>query len=163
VYGALGKANFVKTMLRLGSERDEIKVVMDQVGTPTWAADIAHVITTLSTHFLASPNPDALEPEASLSGIYHYTNSGITSWYDFAIAIFEEAAAIGFPIKLQRVIPITSAEYPTSTKRPAYSALAWQKISTLVGSPPPHWRRELRHMLTELYTQTYESNYSLRR
>jgi len=157
VYGALGKANFVKTMLRLGAERDEVRVVCDQVGTPTWSVDIAKTIATLATHFL--------EPtvESPPSGIYHFTNSGITSWYDFAVAIFEEAAAIGFPIKLQRVVPITTAEYPTPTQRPAYSALAWQKTASILQSPPPHWRQGLRQMLTQLYTQTYESNYSLRR
>jgi dTDP-4-dehydrorhamnose reductase len=154
VYGALGKGNFVKTMLRLGAERDEVKVVTDQVGTPTWAGDIATTLTTLSTHFLSGASD-------SPSGIYHFTNSGITSWYDFAVAIFEEAAAIGFPIQLQRVVPITTPEYPTPTQRPAYSALAWQKLAALLPSYPPHWRQGLRQMLTELYKQTYESNYSL--
>jgi dTDP-4-dehydrorhamnose reductase len=156
VYGALGKGNFAKTMLRLGAERDEVRVVADQVGTPTWTKDIAIAITALSTQFLSTA-------EDSPSGIYHFTNSGITSWYDFAVAIFEEAEAIGFPIKLQRVVPITTPEYPTPTKRPAYSALAWQKIASLLPSYPPHWRQGLRQMLTELHKQTYESNYSLRR
>jgi dTDP-4-dehydrorhamnose reductase len=166
VYGALGKGNFVKTMLRLGAEREELRVVTDQVGTPTWAADIAKAITVLSTHFLEDPSLESsTHPSTQLptSGIYHFTNSGITSWYDFAVAIFEEAAAIGFPVKLQRVIPITTAEYPTPTQRPAYSALAWQKIAAVMAAPPPHWRQELRQMLTQLYAQTYESNYSLRR
>lgn len=148
VYGASGKGNFVKTMLRLGADREEIRVVTDQVGTPTWAADIARAIATLSTAFL---HP-AIEPD--LSGIYHFTNSGITSWYDFAVAIFEEAETLGFPLKLQRVVPITTPEYPTPTQRPAYSALAWQKIASLLQSPPPHWRQGLRQMLTELHSQT---------
>lgn len=156
VYGALGKGNFAKTMLRLGAEREEVRVVTDQVGTPTWAADIAKTIATLSTHYLDSTTEPA-------SGIYQFTNSGITSWYDFAVAIFEEAAALGFPVKLQRVVPITTADYPTPTQRPAYSALAWQKIAAILQSPPPHWRQGLRQMLTQLYAQTYESNYSLRR
>jgi dTDP-4-dehydrorhamnose reductase len=156
VYGALGKGNFAKTMLRLGAERDEVRVVVDQVGTPTWTGDIAAAITTLGTQFI-SPS------EASPHGIYHFTNSGITSWYDFAVAIFEEAEAIGFPLKLQRVVPITTPEYPTPTQRPAYSALAWQKIAARLPSYPPHWRQGLRQMLTELHQQTYESNYSLRR
>jgi dTDP-4-dehydrorhamnose reductase len=160
VYGALGKSNFVKTMLRLGADREEVRVVTDQLGTPTWAADIAKTIASLSTGLLTGADT-ATEPLAS--GIYHFTNSGVTSWYDFAVAVFEEAAAIGFPLKLQRVIPITTAEYPTPTQRPAYSALAWQKIAAILNSPPPHWRQGLRQMLTQLYTQTYESNYSLRR
>ncbi|WAL62541.1 dTDP-4-dehydrorhamnose reductase [Thermocoleostomius sinensis] len=162
VYGALGKSNFVKTMLRLGSDREEVRVVSDQVGTPTWAADIAKAITVLSSHWLSIEAEDPTTDRVT-SGIYHFTNSGVTSWYDFAVAIFEEAAAIGFPLKLQRVVPITTAEYPTPTQRPAYSALAWQKIAAILNSPPPHWRQGLRQMLTQLYTQTYESNYSLRR
>lgn len=165
VYGAMGKGNFVKTMLRLGAERDEVRVVCDQVGTPTWSVDIARTIAALSTRFLDTSLDTVLDTENTqpTRGIYHFTNSGITSWYDFAVAIFEEAAAIGFPIQLQRVVPITTAEYPTPTQRPAYSALAWQKIAGILQSPPPHWRQGLRQMLTQLYAQTYESNYSLRR
>lgn len=157
VYGALGKGNFVKTMLRLGAEREEVRVVTDQVGTPTWSADIARTITTLASQWFAE------ESHSPTSGIYHFTNSGITSWYDFAVAIFEEAAALGFSLQLQRVVPITTPEYPTPTARPAYSALAWQKIAVLLNAPPPYWRHSLRQMLTEFYTKTYESHYSLRR
>ncbi|GAB4384619.1 MAG: dTDP-4-dehydrorhamnose reductase [Elainellaceae cyanobacterium] len=158
VYGALGKGNFVKTMLRLGAEREEVRVVSDQVGSPTWSADIAKAITTLSTGFLIGEHF-----EQPASGIYHFTNSGVVSWYDFAVAIFEEAAALGFPIKLQRVVPITTPEYPTPTERPAYSAMAWQKMAAILQAPPPYWRHSLRQMLTELYSKTYESNHSLRR
>ncbi|MBD3883596.1 dTDP-4-dehydrorhamnose reductase [Phormidium tenue FACHB-886] len=149
VYGAKGKGNFVKTMLRLGADRPEVRVVADQVGTPTWSAEIAKAITTLSPHLLKGA------VEAAPSGIYHFTNSGITSWYDFAVAIFEEAEAIGFPLKLQRVVPITTPEFPTSTERPAYSALACQKIWALQNSPAPQWRQSLRQMLTELYSSTH--------
>ncbi|NJR64169.1 MAG: dTDP-4-dehydrorhamnose reductase [Leptolyngbyaceae cyanobacterium CRU_2_3] len=155
VYGSRGKGNFVKTMLRLGADRDSVRVVADQVGTPTWTTDIAEAIATLSPHFLeAAPNaaaPDAIAP----NGIYHFTNSGITSWYDFAVAIFEEAEALGFPLKLKQVIPITTAEYPTPTQRPAYSALACQKISAVLQAPPRHWRQSLRPMLSELYSLTH--------
>ena len=146
VYGSQGKGNFVKTMLRLGADRPEIRVVADQVGTPTWSSEIAKAIAALSPHFL--------EPVAP-SGIYHFTNSGITSWYDFAVAIFEEAEAIGFPLKLERVVPITTAEYPTPTQRPPYSALACQKISAILQTSPPQWRQSLRQMLTELYSLTH--------
>lgn len=148
VYGVYGKGNFVKTMLRLGAEREELRVVADQVGTPTWAAEIAKAITALSSRFLT---PSLDEDPAKLSGIYHFTNSGITSWYDFAVAIFEEAKSLGVPLKLKRVIPITTAEYPTPTQRPAYSALANQKIQAILNSPSPQWRQGLRQMLTELY------------
>ncbi|MEH2074921.1 MAG: dTDP-4-dehydrorhamnose reductase [Nostoc sp.] len=139
VYGTFGKSNFVKTMLRLGAERQELRVVADQIGSPTWAQDIAAVIaqTTLQ-----------LAPE--ISGTYHYTNSGVASWYDFAVAIFEEAQQLGFHLKLERIVPITTAEYPTPARRPAYSVLACGKITAILGTYPPHWRQRLRQMLTDL-------------
>lgn len=137
VYGYFGKSNFVKTMLRLGGEREEIRVVADQIGSPTWAKDIAIVIDCLMK------NPALPE----ISGIYHYTNSGVASWYDFAVAIFEEAQQPSFPLKIQRVIPITTPEYPTPARRPHYSVLACSKISQLLGTYPPHWRQSLRKML----------------
>ncbi|MEH2266455.1 dTDP-4-dehydrorhamnose reductase [Nostoc sp.] len=139
VYGTFGKSNFVKTMLRLGAERQEIRVVADQIGSPTWAQDIAAVIaqTTLQ-----------LAPE--ISGTYHYTNSGVASWYDFAVAIFEEAQQLGFPLKLERIVPITTAEYPTPARRPAYCVLACGKIAAILETYPPHWRQRLRQMLTDL-------------
>lgn len=136
VYGVGGVGNFVKTMLRLGSSRDELRVVTDQVGSPTWAKDLAEVIVCMIQN----------SPE---SGIYHYTNSGVCSWYDFAIAIFEEAKALGFPLQVQRVVPITTAEYPTPAKRPAYSVLSHRKISAVIGTHPPHWRQSLRLMLKD--------------
>lgn len=148
VYGVYGKGNFVKTMLRLGAEREELRVVADQVGSPTWAAEIAQAITVLSRQ-LVDPPPDIAS--ANLSGIYHFTNSGVTSWYDFAVAIFEEAKSLGVPCQLKRVIPITTSEYPTPAQRPAYSVLANQKIQTILKSPAPQWRQGLRQMLTELY------------
>jgi dTDP-4-dehydrorhamnose reductase len=142
VYGSRGHGNFVKTMLRLGAEREELRVVADQVGTPTWSKDIAIAITQLLT---------ALESGASF-GTYHFTNSGVTSWYDFAVAIFEEAKQIGFPIKVERVVPITTADYPTPAKRPAYSVLSNGKIAQALGNYAPHWRQSLRQMLAELYS-----------
>ncbi len=134
VYGNYGKSNFVKTMLRLGTEREEIRVVTDQIGSPTWARDLAGAIAQLIPH---------LTPE--IAGTYHYTNSGVASWYDFAIAIFEEAKHL--PLKVQRVVPITTAEYPTAARRPAYSVLSCKKISAVLGTYPPHWRHSLRQML----------------
>jgi dTDP-4-dehydrorhamnose reductase len=139
VYGAYGKSNFVKTMLRLGAEREEVRVVADQIGSPTWARSIATTIHQLILQ---------LSPE--LAGTYHYTNSGVASWYDFAIAIFEEARLLGFPLKIQRVIPITTTDYPTPAHRPAYSVLSCAKITAVLGSSPPHWRICLRQMLAEL-------------
>lgn len=136
VYGNGGKGNFVKTMLRLGKEREEIRVVADQIGSPTWTGDLAAAVSQIIPQ---------IKPE--IFGTYQYTNSGVCSWYDFAIAIFEEAAQLGFPLKVQRVIPITTAEYSTPAKRPAFSVLSTVKISALLGTYPPHWRQGLRQML----------------
>jgi len=136
VYGNGGKGNFVKTMLRLGKEREEIRVVADQIGSPTWTLDLSAATSQIIP---------LLGPETF--GTYQYTNSGVCSWYDFAIAIFEEAAKLGLPLKVQRVIPITTAEYPTPAKRPAFSVLSTVKISALLGTHPPHWRQGLRKML----------------
>ncbi len=140
VYGAYGKGNFVKTMLRLGAERSELRVVADQVGTPTWACDIAQAI--------ADVIPQLEDP--SLFGTYHYTNSGVASWYDLAIAIFKEAQRLGFPLQVERVIPIPTADYPLPAQRPAYSVLNTQKMTARLGSPPPHWQRSLNQMLQDL-------------
>ena len=136
VYGVYGKGNFVKTMLRLGQDREELRVVADQVGSPSWAKDIAEAIAQLL--------------QSETTGIYHFTNSGVVSWYDFAIAIFEEARALGFPLKVQRVIPITTADYPTPAVRPAYSVLSGKKITETLGDYPPYWRDSLRKMLKQL-------------
>ncbi|MCZ8117120.1 MAG: dTDP-4-dehydrorhamnose reductase [Microcystis sp. LE18-22.4A] len=139
VYGSYGKSNFVKTMLRLGKEREELKVVVDQVGSPTWAKDIAAAITQL---LINVDNP---------AGIYNFTNSGVASWFDLTKAIFEEAKISGIPLKIQRVIPITTAEYPTPAVRPAYSVLSGQKISQQLGYIPPYWRDSLKAMLNQLF------------
>ena len=139
VYGSYGKSNFVKTMLRLGKEREELKVVVDQVGSPTWAKDIAAAITQL---LINADNP---------AGIYNFTNSGVASWFDLTKAIFEEAKISGIPLKIQRVIPITTAEYPTPAARPAYSVLSGQKISQQLGYIPPYWRDSLKAMLNQLF------------
>lgn len=136
VYGNGGKGNFVKTMLRLGKDREEIRVVADQIGSPTWTGDLAAAISQIIPE---------IKPE--ICGTYQYTNSGVCSWYDFAIAIFEEAEKLGFPLKIQRVIPITTAEYPTPAKRPAFSVLSPVKISGILGTHPPYWRESLRQML----------------
>ena len=137
VYGVAGKSNFVRTMLRLGAEKPELKIVADQIGSPTRAKDIAQIIASL-----ISNNSDR-------SGTYHYTNSGVASWYDFAVAIFEEARLLDFPLKIERVIPITTSEYPTAATRPSYSVLNCGKISALMETIPPHWRQSLREMLQE--------------
>lgn len=135
VYSVYGKGNFVKTMLKLGAGREEVRVVADQIGAPTWARDLAWAIATL------------VKTEAT--GIYHFTNSGVASWYDFACAIFEEAKSLGFPLAVQRVIPIATPEYPTPAKRPAYTVLSHHKTDAVLGNYPPHWRESLRLMLQQ--------------
>ena len=140
VYGTYGKSNFVKTMLRLAKERAELRVVTDQVGSPTRALDIANAIAALTV-------------QDNCESIYHFTNSGVASWYDFAVAIFEEAEKLGFPLKIKQVVPIATSEYPTPAKRPAYSVLSSKKISKILGNHPPHWRESLREMLQKLSTE----------
>jgi len=138
VYGCNGHGNFVKTMLRLGKEREELRVVADQIGTPSWSYDIAAAIASL------------LEKKDEISpGTYHYTNSGVASWYDFALAIFDEARNLNFPLKIKTVLPITTAEYPTPAERPANSVLAKTKFTQTLGIYPPYWRDSLKKMLKE--------------
>jgi dTDP-4-dehydrorhamnose reductase len=140
VYGAKGSQNFVKTMLRLGPERGALRVVFDQVGSPTWAYDIADAITALVP----------LLVDNAANGIYHFTNSGVASWYDLAIAIFEEAQTQGILDSLPQVSPITTAEYPRPAARPAYSVLSPVKTRALLNRSAPYWRNSLRKMLQEL-------------
>lgn len=135
VHGAHGH-NFVKTMLRLAAERDELRVVDDQVGTPSWTGDIAAALIELV--------------DQDARGCYHFTNEGVASWYDFAVAILDEARALGFPVKAGRVTPIPTSAYPTPARRPAYSVLDKQKIRAALARPIPHWRESLVAMLREL-------------
>lgn len=134
VYGRHG-SNFVRTMLRLMAERDELRVVADQVGTPTWASSLAEAIWKLAA--------------ADAYGIYHYTDSGVASWYDFAVAIQEEALAIGLLDRAIPILPIPSSAYPTPARRPHYSVLDTEATNALIGAPP-HWRSNLRLVLAEL-------------
>ena len=139
VYGCKGHGNFVKTMLRLGQEKAELRVVEDQIGTPTWSYDIANAIANLLGKQTEIPR-----------GTYHYTNSGVASWYDFAVAIFDEARQLNFPLKITKVLPITTAEYPTRAQRPANSVLSKVKFTKTLGIYPPYWRDSLKAMLKQL-------------
>ncbi|MEO0397665.1 MAG: dTDP-4-dehydrorhamnose reductase [Cyanobacteria bacterium P01_A01_bin.137] len=141
VYGSRGQGNFVKTMLRVGSQRDELKVVVDQIGTPTWSADIARAICRLVNIL------EAFQPGGE---IFHFTNSGAASLYDFAIAISEEARSLGLPWQANNIIPIPTEAYPLPAPRPSYSVLSNQKIINFLGQAAPHWRSSLRQMLAEL-------------
>ena len=136
VYSVHGN-NFVKTMLRLMEERDELKVVADQIGTPTWAKELARAI------WLIADNTD-------MQGIYHWTDDGVTSWYEFAIAIQEEALGLGILQGTIPIRPIKTEEYPTPAKRPPYSVLDKSSSCAALGYTPPHWRNSLKKMLYEL-------------
>ena len=135
VFGAYGQ-NFVKTMLRLGRERDSLGIVADQYGAPTAAADItAALITIVRRH-----TPEQL---AERAGIYHYCGSPYASWFEFAETIFAEAAAQGVLAKIPAVKPIATADYPTPAKRPADSRLDCGKIRTVFGIGPCDWHSAL--------------------
>jgi dTDP-4-dehydrorhamnose reductase len=138
VYSAGGK-NFLNTMLRLLAERDEVRVVADQVGTPTSAP-------TLSSFLWAVARTDG-EP-----GVLHYTDAGVASWYDFAVAIHEEARAAGRISNHPRIVPIATEDYPTPARRPAYSVLDARSSLARVGATRPHWRVALRDVLRESQT-----------
>lgn len=139
VYSALG-GNFVRTMLRLMAEREELSVVADQVGTPTWAAGLAGAV------WAAAQRPD-------VAGIYHWSDAGVCSWYDFAVAIAEEAHALGLLHGLPRINPIPGSAYPTPARRPAFSVLDKSASWRDFGLTPVHWRRNLRRMLSQLTDQ----------
>jgi dTDP-4-dehydrorhamnose reductase len=134
VYAAEG-ANFVNTMLRLMRERDEVRVVADQIGTPTWARSLASALWTLAAD--------------RARGLHPFTHPGVASWYDFAVAIQEEACTIGLLDRAARIVPISTADYPTPAKRPAFSVLDKSATWNLIGGPAPHWRANLRACLQE--------------
>ena len=136
VYSAHGN-NFVKTMLRLMADKPQLKVIDDQIGTPTWAKGLAEVCIS------AAKNKTA--------GVHHWTDEGVASWYDFALAIQELALEKGLLDKAISVLPIPTSEYPTPAKRPHYSVLdktSTRKVFSEVQ--PAHWRKQLSAMMDEL-------------
>jgi dTDP-4-dehydrorhamnose reductase len=134
VYAAQGR-NFVHTMLRLMKANGSVRVVADQVGTPTAAASVAGTIWKLV--------------RADLTGVHHWTDAGVASWYDFAVAIAEEAADLGLLAQGVAVTPIATSEYPTPALRPAYSVLDRSSLESL-SIPSIHWRARLRSVLAEI-------------
>ena len=132
LYSTYGN-NFVKTMIRLGKEKERLGVVFDQIGTPTYAADLAWAIFTV------------IETPASHPGVYHFTNEGVCSWYDFTLAIHELAG-----IKKCQVRPILSEEYQYKTPRPHYSVLDKSKFKKAFGVEIPHWREALIRCIKKL-------------
>lgn len=131
LYSEFGK-NFVKTMLRLCRERDEIRVVFDQIGTPTYAGDLAQAVMSV----VVSAEAGNFAP-----GIYHFTNEGVCSWYDFTVKIVEIAGLSC------RVVPIETKDYPSKAERPHFSVLNKSKIKSTYGIDIPHWETSLRKML----------------
>jgi dTDP-4-dehydrorhamnose reductase len=141
VYGLRGK-NFLLTMLKLAREREEITVVDDQVGAPTWSRMIAES----TAQILSQGTKDLIGFLSSNSGTYHLTASGQTSWYGFAKVIFEYDSKRS-EHKLDKLVAISSQQYPTPAKRPAYSSLDTQKISSTFGLAFPSWQRNLELVL----------------
>lgn len=127
--------NFVKTMLRLGKERDELRVVFDQVGTPTYAGDLAATMLTVV---------EAASNGQYVPGVYHYSDEGVCSWYDFTVKILSLAGSSC------RVVPIETKDYPTPAVRPAYSVLNKAKIKERYKVAVPHWEESLRRMINGL-------------
>lgn len=136
VYSSFG-ANFVKTMLKLAQQRDELGIIADQIGTPTYAADLAQAILALLQH-------KDFAQKASQQEIYHFSNEGVCSWYDFAKAIFQISQ-----VDCQ-VNAITTEDYPTAAKRPFYSVMSKQKIKQDFAIQIPYWRDALQSCLQKM-------------
>jgi dTDP-4-dehydrorhamnose reductase len=128
--------NFVKTMLRLAAERDELKIIADQVGTPTYAIDLANAII------------DLINSNSEAYGVYHYSNEGVASWYDFAKAVFDLNKS---EVKL---FPLTTSEFPTKATRPAFSVMSKNKIKKTFGMEIPYWRDSLAICIANLKNAT---------
>lgn len=131
LYSEFGN-NFVKTMQRLGRERDELGVIVDQIGTPTYGVDLAGIIL------------DFITSDSTAYGTYHYSNEGAVSWYDFAQAIFEES---GISV---RVKALRTDEYPTRAVRPSWSVMDKSKIRQTLGTPIPYWKESLKECIKAL-------------
>jgi dTDP-4-dehydrorhamnose reductase len=135
VYSPHG-GNVLKTMLRLRAERDEVRVVADQIGTPTSATTLAEALWGLCL--------------ADARGFHHHTDAGVASWYDFAQAIAEDAHAAGLLKSQPKVLPIRTEDYPTPARRPAFSVLDKTSTWSILGRPSPHWRCAMRGVLRTL-------------
>jgi dTDP-4-dehydrorhamnose reductase len=135
LYAAHG-SNFVKTMIRLMKEKEMLTVVDDQVGTPCWAKGLAQAVWAAV--------------EKRITGVFHWTDAGVASWYDFAVAIQEEALAAGLLDRTIPILPVPSSQYPTPAHRPGFSVLDKSDLVSAIGMQPDHWRRQLRCLLREL-------------
>jgi dTDP-4-dehydrorhamnose reductase len=157
IYATRGR-NFLLTILRLATQREELRIVHDQIGAPSWGREIARATTEVLEQVTQQGN---LEQGPSLrGGIYHMTAAGMTNWYDFALAILEEAALVppdvpwfeaatgGKPLIARRIVPISTQEYPTPAHRPQYSVLSNSRLVRDFGIELPHWRSQLRSAVT---------------
>jgi dTDP-4-dehydrorhamnose reductase len=143
-------ANFVKTMLRLAAEREELRVVADQHGAPSFAADLAEAVARIAPRLLAAPAGDAA------FGLFHLTGAPHTTWHGFTAEILDQAARRGHP--RPRLVPITTAEYPTRARRPADGRLDCTKIGRVHGIAPADWRASLARCLDILVGPVKEKN-----
>jgi dTDP-4-dehydrorhamnose reductase len=156
VYSTRGR-NFLRTTLRLATEREELRVVRDQFGAPTWSRDIAEATAKILSQLMSQGSP-AASLISPVSATYHLTAAGETTWYEFARAILDEAAQIspgfpwfaeatqGRPLITKRVIPITTAEYSLPASRPHHSVLSNSRLIQRFGIRLPDWRTQLRHV-----------------
>ena len=152
VYGTQGK-NFLLTILRLATQREELRIVRDQIGAPTLSGEIARASTRIIEQLSAGDR--GMFSLAEVSGIYHMTGGGATSWADFAAAILEEAAMApaglpwlasatnNLPLIARRIVPIPASEYPTPARRPAYSVLSNARLGRTFSLQLPEWRKQL--------------------
>jgi dTDP-4-dehydrorhamnose reductase len=134
LYSEFGN-NFVKTMLKLGADRDELSVIADQVGTPTYGVDLANAIL------------DIIKSKSQAYGLYHYSNEGVTSWFDFASAVFELSNT------QVKVNPIPGSAYPTKAKRPSFSVMDKSKIKSTFKVTIPYWRNSLNKCIQQINKQ----------
>jgi len=143
LYGGHGQ-NFVKTILRLASQRETLRVVADQYGCPTYAADLAEAVLDIAAHLR--------EGGRNAWGTYHYCGKGVTSWHAFAQAICEETRKHA-KLKVREIVAIPTEQYPTAAKRPANSALDCSLLTKTFGIRPKPWRESLARMIEQLYQQ----------
>ena len=153
VFDARGK-NFLNTILRLAREREELRVVDDQIGTPTWSRAVAEATAQILAQ-VAHRSDAIVDSIADMSGIYHLCCEDPTSWFGFAKEIIEKSgrgAETVRALRVARVLPISSAEYPTAAKRPRYSVLSPRKVADVFGIVISSWRDQLDLVLGELRT-----------
>lgn len=148
VYGSRGK-NFMRTILKLANEGKELRIVNDQIGSPTWCGAIAQATKQILLPFLNHPSGKLAEKIEPISGIYHLSCRGETSWYGFAKAILDQSK---HHLPSPKLTPIPSSEYPTPAKRPQYSVLSNTKIARILQIEMPHWEEALKMCLEDSAT-----------